>query len=93
MSKTKTKKPVVERYSASIKVLGKTYTSEGDSVLDALTRLEGPKVARGVSLLLVSKGSSSKGRILSSISVSRLFSPSKLTREMALKNTSLLFDL
>ena len=93
MKSPKTSKKVAQKYSASIKVLGKTYTAEGESVADVLSRLDSPPVAKGISMLIVSRGTESKARILSSIAVSRLFSPSKTVRELAIKNTALLFGI
>ncbi len=85
-----TKKP---EYSATIKVLGKIYTSKGKTLREAIEMLKPIGVTKGISLLTLSKGDVQRQKILGNIQTFRLFSPSRLTREIAIKNTSLLFDL
>lgn len=79
--------------TASIKILGKIYTSKGKTVAEALANLQPVGVTKGSSILSISNGERSRDRVLNTIQTYRLFSPSKLTREIALKNISLLFDL
>ena len=78
--------------TASIKVLGKTYSAQGDTVFHAIANLEVPK-AKGVSILSLSKGDNRRERVLPAVATARLFSPSKLVREIALKNMSFRFDV
>ena len=79
-------------FSASIKVLGKVYTAKGKTVSETLANLKPDGVAKGVSVLTVSDGKNSRTKVLPTAKTCRLFSPSPLTREIALKNTSLMFS-
>ena len=81
------------KYKASIKVLGKSYEAQGESKSQAIENLKVGGVARGMSILVLSKGNESKSKVLPSTQTSRLFSPSKLVREIALKNVALRFDI
>lgn len=85
-------KKSTREYTASIKVLGKIYTATGTSLREAIEELT-PEKGKGVSILTISKGGMSKERVLNFGQTFRLFSASKLMREVALKNTCLLFDL
>lgn len=96
MPKT-TKKVVKKRvtaspYTASIKLFGKVYTATGSSVGEAISKLEVGKVAKGASVLTITKGDISRSKILNAAQVMRLFSLSRLMHEVALKNVSMLFD-
>lgn len=86
-------KKQAKTYKAEVKVLGKLYDAEGKSVLEAISNLKPEGVVKGVSILKVSKGEVSVDKILSTIQTARLFSQSKITREVALKNASMLFNL
>lgn len=86
--KTTKKKP---DYTASIKLMGKTYTAHGVSAMDAISNLNPGKVNRGVSVITVSFKGNSQSKILPMVQTMRLFSPSPMTREIALKNVSLRF--
>ena len=91
--KTKTKKVVkTPVYTAKIKLLGRFYTSKGKSVVEALTNLKPEGVARGSSVLVLTKGDEVRERILPGVQTFRLFSGGRITREVALKNVSILFD-
>jgi len=79
-------------YSATIKVYGKTFRATGKSVYEALENLKHAPI-KAMSVVTVKKGKLSKDRVLPPVATYRLFSPSRLMREVALKNTSLLFDL
>lgn len=85
-------KKVKKTYKASIKVLGKIYTSEGGTGPEALSSLKVGNVAKGMSILTLSNGTLTKEKVLPSNATSRLFSPSRLTREIALKNITILFS-
>lgn len=87
------KKKVVSDYLASIKVLGKIYTSKGFNVRNAIENLNAGSVAKGMSILTLSKGEVSQSKILPSTQTSRLFSASHLVREISLKQIALRFDL
>ena len=79
-------------YKAYIKVLGKTYEASGESTADALSKLT-PKNCKGRGILTVEKDGVKKERILMPMIVFRLFNTQGLSREIALKNASLLFGL
>jgi len=93
MATRKAKNTLPPLYTATIRLFGKTYRGEGSSVLEALRSLNPPAAMKTVSVLTVSKGNVSKDRVLPPNATVRLFSPSRLMRDVALKNTSLLFDL
>ena len=91
--KTKTpKKPAVKPYNASIKILGKTYTSTGSSVREAIEALKLGGVAKGVSVLEIVHGENRKSIILPRVQTFRVFSSSGIVREISLKNLSLRFS-
>ena len=86
---TKKEKP----YKATIKVLGKIYKAEGDSVLEALTNLKPNGVSSGMSILAVGKGKEMKDRVIPAFRTRRMFSASPMIREVELKKTSLMFGV
>lgn len=88
----KTTKKVEQNYAATIKVLGKTYTSTGSSVREALENLA-PGKAKGISILSMTKGELKRDKVLNFGQTFRLFSASPLMREIALKQVTMLFDL
>ena len=80
-------------YKAIIKILGKNYTAYGFTASEAVKALQVGKTAKGVSVLEVSRvGGRSKSVILPHFKTARLFSAHPMTREVALKGTSLFFD-
>lgn len=79
-------------YTASIKVLGQLHEAKGSSVREAIENLSVP-LGKGIGILTLSKGKALQSKILTASNTMRLFSPSQLMREMALKNTANLFDL
>ncbi len=92
--KTKTKKvakDITGNYTASIKIMGKIYTSVASSIIEAIGALQVGRVNRGVSVLTIGHNGNSQSKILPSVQTMRLFSPSPTTREIALKNVSLRF--
>lgn len=76
--------PVCE---ASVKVLGKLYKATGATPQEAISKLS-PGIVRGAVILTVS----GKDRILTALQALRLFNARGITREVALKNVSLLFS-
>lgn len=93
MKKTTKTTETKSLYKVSIKILGKEYSSTGKTLLEALNNLKFQGTARGVCILSVEKGKDKKDRILRGQQVARLFSESKLMKEIAIKNVSLLFGL
>ena len=89
--KTKIKKVKVLPYTASIKVLGKVYTSTGSSTKEAIENLKAGNVAKGMSVLTLSRGKNSHSVILPPNQTFRLFTPSRLMREIAIKQISMRF--
>lgn len=73
-------------YLASIKVMGKIYTAGGATLPDAITNLRPEGLVRGMSIITVKNGDTTQEKILPRIATARLFAPSKMIREVALKN-------
>lgn len=80
-------------YNVTIKIMGKTYRADGDSLAEALTNLKPIGLVKGVGILSVSIGGRTKEKVLTPPATYRLFSPSPMMREIALKNTTLMFGL
>lgn len=78
-------------YTASLKILGREFKSEADSIELVLKELKPVKV-RSKSVLKIGKGDSFKERVLTPYLTHRLFFASGLTRDIAIKNTVLLFQ-
>lgn len=78
------------QFTATAIVMGKKYTAKGKTVADALCGLE-VKNCKGKCVLVVSNGESTKERVLMPNQSFRLFSLSRMTREIALKQISQLF--
>jgi hypothetical protein len=93
MIKKTVKDIISEPYTASIKILGKIYSSTGNSVKEALENLKPEGKCAGISILSVSRGDVKKDKILTSMQTYRIFSPSKIMRQVALKGVNLLFNL
>lgn len=98
MKKTNKKEPTTKKpvnYEASIKVFGrdnKVYKSKGASVKEVLENLKVEGKAGGICVLTISNGDKKRDRIMNAEQLFRLFSSSRLMREIALKNVTLLFD-
>ena len=87
------KTKVEGNYTAKIKVLNRVYTAIASSPLEVLKALQVGKTAKGLSVIEVSReGGRSKSVVLPHVKTARLFSAHPMTREVALKNTSLFFD-
>lgn len=85
------KSKTLEGYSIAIKIMGKTFTAQGSTIKEALCNLKVGN-AKGISLLTVSKGTISRTKVLTPPQTFRLFTPSRIMHEVALKQISLLFD-
>lgn len=77
--------------NATFKTRGRTYTAVGTSVPEAIGAIAF-RNGKGMGVLTVARGDKSKTKILSAPQVYRLFSLSRLTREVALKETAALFE-
>lgn len=86
-------KKATSKYKVTIKVLGRNYTAEGNTLDAALLKLKVPIGGKGMSVVTVQKGKEGKDRVLTSIQTARLFSPSKIIRQVALKHVSELFNI
>ncbi len=81
-------KPV---YKATIKIFGREYKAEGATVSEALGGLKVGGASKGLGIITISKGDVSIDKVLPPRRTFQLFSASKLMREVAIKNVSLLF--
>lgn len=79
-------------YTASIKIFGKIYSAQGESARDAVSKLDVGKIAKGASVLTVTNGVRTHEKILNRMLVTKLFTPSPMMREIALKQVASLFD-
>lgn len=87
----KKKQENTKTYTATAKVLGRTFAGKGVTALEAIKSINTGAVA-GKVVLGVSNGTVTKERILTMVQAKRLWMSSGLMREIALKNISLLFD-
>lgn len=88
---TKTKKKPSGIYTAEIKVQGRTYQATGTTVAEAISSLK-PTNCKGKGILTISHGETKKERILMPVVTFRLFNTMGLTKEIAVKQASLLFQ-
>ena len=79
-------------YTATLLQYGKKYQGSGNTAHAAISAIGTSGVIRGKAVLTLVNGENTKDRVLPPVLASRLFSKSPLVREMALKNTALLFD-
>lgn len=93
LPKKDSKKEEEKIYHASIKIFGKLYESSGSTVFEAIQNLKPEGLARGVTVLVLRKGAVTQEKILPRLATTRLFAPSALMREIALKNTTERFSL
>ena len=77
--------------TARVEMIGKSYEGNGKTVIEALDALKVPGLPRDKVLLTVTNGANSHTRVLHPIAATRLFSQSRVTREIALKAISQLF--
>lgn len=78
-------------YSATLKVMGQTYSATGKTPSEAIFSLK-PKNAKGRGILTVKNGDVVRERVLPPTITSRLFNSVGLNREVALKNISIMFE-
>ena len=77
--------------TAKLLLWGKTYEAKGETPSEAIANLKVPN-AKGKSVLAVSRGDVSREKVLTSFMTHRLFNAHGLTRQVALKHASILFD-
>ena len=96
MKKTKKVKkevnPPVSLYKATVKSFGKIFTATGETEREAILNLK-PGNVKGVCVLTIEKGDKKKDKILTAPVASRLFNGHGITRDIAIKNASLLFGI
>lgn len=93
MAKKTAKKtaPKKANYIATAKVMGKTFTGKGDSIYKAIEAIK-PGAVAGMVFISVSNGKDTKERVVSMVTARRLFMTVGMTREVSIKNMSLMFD-
>lgn len=96
MSNKKTSKNSVKgqsnaEYKASVKVLGRSYSATGSSLSEVIANLK-PVNCKGRGILVIENNGNKKERILTNVLTYRLFNSHGLTREVAIKNVSLMFQ-
>ena len=85
-------------YKARLHILGKIYNSSGASIHEALENLDPEErtragLVKGKGIIALVNGEKSQERTFTHFAITRLFSRSKLTRELALKNTASRFNV
>ncbi len=83
----KAKQLQVVPYVSSVKVFGKTYVASGLTLEEAISNLKPDGLARGMSIVSVTKGDKKQEKILPRVATARLFSPSPMIRAAALLAT------
>lgn len=80
--------------TAIIKILGKDYSAEGETVKEALMNLQFTGFAGVKSFLTVRDSVTNAERtvFLPPIQTKRLFAPNKLAKEIAVKQTAMRFE-
>ena len=89
--KTSTQKSESNQYSVTVTVMGKKYTSTGDTVSNAISKIK-PLNCKGKCIISVTNGSNTKDRVIMPAIAYRLFSAKGLLNEIAVKQISTLFQ-
>lgn len=89
--KSKDAPKALESYKVIASVMGKKYEALGATVGEALVKLKVMN-AKGKAILSVEKGGVRKEKILMPHLASRLFNSFGISREIAIKNTSIMFS-
>lgn len=79
------------KYRATLIVLGKKYTAGGDTVLEALGSLTGFGNIKGKVIISVEHDGVTRERVFMPSVAFRMFSGSRMAREISLKQTASLF--
>lgn len=72
-------------------IMGRKYEAEGNTAYEAIENLEVP-IAKGRCILVMDYGDYTKERVLMPAIAHRLFVSKGLTRQVALKNISMLYE-
>jgi len=78
-------------YKATIIVLGNTYKASGKTPAEAISKLK-PLNCKGKGILTIDNGEKTKERVLMPAITFRLFNGSQFSKDVALKNISLMFE-
>ncbi len=79
-------------YKASLFIFGNKFEASGGDVREAIENLK-PSITKGKAILSIVHGDKKVEKILGPVIVPRLFSQSPMTRQIALKNVCMLFNL
>ena len=79
-------------YLASIKILGKKYEAKGATAHEAIGNLKVGGFVKSMSVLEIVHGEVRKSRVFPPLQTARLFSPSPMMREIAIKNVSIMYQ-
>lgn len=79
-------------YTATLKISGKTFSSKGGFIAEALQSLDSKKT-KGNGILTITNGNKTQERIFPAAIINRLFNLSPTMREVALKQVISRFDL
>ena len=88
MTKTTTK---TQLYEVSVIVLGKEYKAKAKTIYDALQKLD-PGIINGKVIMTVSRGKSSKERVLPPFAAKRMFNTAGMAQEIQMKVVSSMFE-
>lgn len=78
-------------YQATLKVLGRTYKAEGETLSEVIANLK-PQNVKGRGILSIEKDKKKIDKILMPHVASRLFNTVGLNREVAMKNIAIMFS-
>lgn len=78
--------------TATIKIFGKDYSAEGETVKEALEKLPYSGLTMVKSFLTVKGDNYEKTIFLNPIQTKRFFAPNKLMKEVAIKQTAMRFE-
>ena len=78
--------------TATIDILGKKYSAEGETAKEAIAKLSYSGFAGIKSLLTVKGANGERTIILGAMQTKRLFAPNKLAKELAVKQTAMRFE-
>lgn len=84
-------KSIEKPYTAEIKMFGKIFSSQGYDVKEAISNLGPVGKIMGTGVISVFHGEEKKDKILTTTQLFRLFNGGRIMKEIALKNTTLLF--
>ena len=79
-------------YKATLNIAGVKYEATGSTAVEAIGNLNPRNIKNGKGILIVEGNGNKRERIIMPQFMNRLFTPSRLVREITLKNFGLLFD-